>query len=542
MLENMTTNQRLLLATALSFLFFLFYSTVVPQPQPQNQNIEKTNQVQTEPKKIEPMTAPKIENEKISAPTVPVTNVKQVQKQIVENKDLLVKITFNNAILTIDTLGRISSKTLLEDKFKDSDGNLAQLIPDGSPKPLEMRFKNNKLNQEAFKVNYTSSANELTINNKPKTIVLTQKLTDLTITKKLTFFPNGKYSVEIQLSKPVQYYISNGIRPKVDKKAWVVQGEMVKVGQTLNIIKDGDADTTSVFRGVNFISAFDRYYASIFYNIDKDLNVIVEPYSDKKDPVAYIEASDNIKFDAFLGQKEHKLLASLNPDLVDAIEFGIMTILAKPMFLALKWIHDYIGNWGWAIVFLTIILKLALFSLQHKSIKSMYYMKKLAPQIKELQRKYKDNPMMLQKKMMELYQETGVNPLSGCLPMLLQLPFFFAFYRMLLNSVELQGAEWIFWIDNLAQHDPYFVLPILLGVMMYVQQKLYPQQGPTTDQMQQKIMSFLPVIFTFVFLTFPAGLTLYWFVGNLFSLVQQHLFNLKMAKVEEQEKLNNLKK
>ena len=156
MLENMTTNQRLLLATALSFLFFLFYSTVVPQPQPQNQNIEKTNQVQTEPKKIEPMTAPKIENEKISAPTVPVTNVKQVQKQIVENKDLLVKITFNNAILTIDTLGRISSKTLLEDKFKDSDGNLAQLIPDGSPKPLEMRFKNSELNKEAFEVNYTS--------------------------------------------------------------------------------------------------------------------------------------------------------------------------------------------------------------------------------------------------------------------------------------------------------------------------------------------------------------------------------------------------
>jgi len=291
----MTTNQRLLLATALSFLFFLFYSTVVPQPQPQNQNIEKTNQVQTEQKKIEPTTAPKIvDNEKISAPTVPVTNVKQVQKQIVENKDLLVKITFNNAILTIDTLGRISSKTLLEDKFKDSDGNLAQLIPEGSPKPLEMRFKNSELNQEAFKVNYTSSANELTINNKPKTIVLTQKLTDLTITKKLTFFPNGKYSVEIQLSKPVQYYISNGIRPKVDKKAWVVQGEMVKVGQTLNIIKDGHADTTSVFRDVNFISAFDRYYATVLYNIDKSMQISVMP-DDKKNPQIFIHGINNLK-------------------------------------------------------------------------------------------------------------------------------------------------------------------------------------------------------------------------------------------------------
>jgi len=166
----MSTNQRLLLATALSFLFFLFYSTVVPQPQPQNQNIEKTNQVQAEQKKIEPTTAPQVENEKNSAPTVPVTNVKQVQKQIVENKDLLVKITFNNAILTIDTLGRISSKTLLEDKFIMTNPNDITIV-----NVINNLLENDGYLKEIKGINYKKSLDFTIEKNAEETIEIINK-------------------------------------------------------------------------------------------------------------------------------------------------------------------------------------------------------------------------------------------------------------------------------------------------------------------------------------------------------------------------------
>jgi YidC/Oxa1 family membrane protein insertase len=153
----------------------------------------------------------------------------------------------------------------------------------------------------------------------------------------------------------------------------------------------------------------------------------------------------------------------------------------------------------------------------------MQKMKDLAPKIKEIQKKYKGDPQRMNAAVMETYKKHGANPLGGCLPMLLQIPVFFAIYRVLLNSVELQGAPWILWIDDLSRMDPIYVLPLLMGASMYYQQKLTPNNF--TDPMQQKVFQFLPVIFTFFFITFPSGLVLYWFVNNLFSIAQQFLVN-----------------
>lgn len=181
-------------------------------------------------------------------------------------------------------------------------------------------------------------------------------------------------------------------------------------------------------------------------------------------------------------------------------------------------IHSLVGNWGLAIILVTCLIKLIFYPLSAKSYRSMAKMRMLQPRVKRLQEIYKDDRQALGKKMMEMYKEEKVNPLSGCLPMLIQIPIFISLYWVLLESVELRQAPFIFWIHDLSMKDPYFVLPILMGISMFLQQKLSPAP---TDPMQAKIMMFLPVIFTFLFASFPSGLVLYWLTNNVISILQQ---------------------
>ncbi|HHO65521.1 MAG TPA: membrane protein insertase YidC, partial [Epsilonproteobacteria bacterium] len=228
----------------------------------------------------------------------------------------------------------------------------------------------------------------------------------------------------------------------------------------------------------------------------------------------------------YIGPKEYHTLASINPELTDAIEFGWFTFLSKPFFKVLLWINGLIGNWGWAIILFTLLVKLVLFPLSYKGMMSMQKLKDLAPKMKELREKYKEDPAKLNMKMMEMYKKHGANPMGGCLPMLLQIPVFFALYRVLLNADELQGAVWIpGWIENLAAADPYYILPVLMGVSMWFQQKITPNNF--TDPMQEKIFQFFPVIMAlmFIIMPFPSGLVLYWVVNNIFTIGQQYVIN-----------------
>jgi YidC/Oxa1 family membrane protein insertase len=185
--------------------------------------------------------------------------------------------------------------------------------------------------------------------------------------------------------------------------------------------------------------------------------------------------------------------------------------------------HSYVGNWGWAIVLFTILVKIILFPLSYKGMLSMQKLKDLAPKMKDIKEKYKGDSAKMNMKMMELYKNHGANPLGGCLPLLLQIPIFFALYRVLLNADELQGAQWILWINNLAVMDPYWVLPILMGITMYYQQKITPSNF--TDPLQEKIFKFFPVLMTVFFITFPAGLVLYWLTNNILTIAQQYYIN-----------------
>jgi len=205
-------------------------------------------------------------------------------------------------------------------------------------------------------------------------------------------------------------------------------------------------------------------------------------------------------------------------DLNLTIDYGWFWMISAAIFWMMQKIFDVIGNWGWSIVLVTVIIKILFYQLSAKSYRSMSKLKKLQPRIEILKERYGDDKQSLTKATLELYREAKVNPMSGCLPILIQIPVFIALYWVLVESVQLRQAPFIFWIRDLSQHDPYYVLPILMGISMFLQQRLNP---PPPDPMQAKVMMLMPVIFTFLFANFPAGLMLYWFVNNSLSYLQQ---------------------
>jgi len=220
----------------------------------------------------------------------------------------------------------------------------------------------------------------------------------------------------------------------------------------------------------------------------------------------------------FAGPKLQDQMAATATGLDLTVDYGWLAVIAQPMFMILSWIHRLVGNWGWTIIIFTVLIKLVFYKLSETSYRSMANMRKLTPRIQALRDRYGDDKQRLNQAMMEIYQKEKINPLGGCLPILIQIPFFIALYWVLLESVELRQAPWIFWIHDLSVKDPYFVLPLLMGVTMVIQQKLSPAPP---DPMQAKIMMILPIVFTFFFAFFPSGLVLYWFVNNLLSIAQQ---------------------
>jgi YidC/Oxa1 family membrane protein insertase len=230
----------------------------------------------------------------------------------------------------------------------------------------------------------------------------------------------------------------------------------------------------------------------------------------------------------FVGPKQFDTLRSVDQELVRAISFGMFGFLAVPLLTALKWVYGFIGNYGWSIIFLTIIINLAIFPLRHKSLVSMRKMQALQPQLKAIQDRYAGLKMTdpgrqkMQTEIMGLYKEKGVNPASGCVPMLLTLPVLFAFYSLLSQSIELRGADFGWWIKDLSEHDPLYITPVLMGLTMFWQQKVTPS---SVDPAQQRVMMLMPLMFGFMFLWAPSGLVLYWFVGNLFQIGQQYFTN-----------------
>jgi YidC/Oxa1 family membrane protein insertase len=240
-------------------------------------------------------------------------------------------------------------------------------------------------------------------------------------------------------------------------------------------------------------------------------------------------ASTTFASSLYIGPKIQDNLEALAEGLDLTVDYGMLHFIAKPIFWLLSLFHDWVGNWGWAIVLVTVLIKLVFYKLSESSYRSMANMRKLQPKLQALKERYGDNKQKFSEEMMKLYRTEKINPLGGCLPILVQIPVFIALYWVLVESVELRQAPFILWIDDLTAMDPYFVLPVLMGISMWLQHKLNPQP---MDEMQRKVFMILPPVFTVFFAFFPSGLVLYWLVNNVLSIAQQWVINKRMGAMD----------
>ncbi|NIF88375.1 membrane protein insertase YidC [Burkholderia sp. Cy-637] len=248
-----------------------------------------------------------------------------------------------------------------------------------------------------------------------------------------------------------------------------------------------------------------------------------------KEPVKTIEPGQSADVSArlFAGPEEERVLEGIAPGLDLVKDYGWVTIIAKPLFWLLQKIHGYVGNWGWSIVLLTLLIKAVFFPLSAASYKSMARMKEITPRMQALRERFKSDPQKMNAALMELYKTEKVNPFGGCLPVVIQIPVFISLYWVLLASVEMRGAPWILWIHDLSQRDPFFILPVLMAGSMFLQTRLNPTPP---DPVQAKMMMFMPIAFSVMFFFFPAGLVLYYVVNNVLSIAQQYYITRTIGK------------
>ena len=279
-----------------------------------------------------------------------------------------------------------------------------------------------------------------------------------------------------------------------------------------------------------WIAMIQHYFLSAWIPGQDERNLIYTIANTKRNPSTYtiglrsvnkvVPAGGNTEFvsQLFVGPKIVKRLEEIAPSLDLTVDYGVLTFLSKPLYWLLAWYHSFVGNWGVAIILLTFTVKALFYKLSETSYRSMAKMRKVSPRLKTLKERYGDDRQKMNQAMMELYKTEKINPMGGCLPILVQIPVFIALYWALLESVDLRQAPFIFWIKDLSVMDPFFVLPIVMGISMVIQQRLNP---PPPDPIQAKIMMALPFVFTIFFAFFPAGLVLYWVINNVLSIAQQ---------------------
>ena len=284
-----------------------------------------------------------------------------------------------------------------------------------------------------------------------------------------------------------------------------------------------------------WVAMIQHYFVGAWIGEKTDTNHIYTKVSDSNKyvigmvtPHASIASgtSGTIKARAYVGPKLQDELKTLAPNLELTVDYGWLTVLSEPIFWLMKWIYSVVGNWGFTIILLTMCIKLMFYKLSEASYKSMANLRRVGPRLKSLKERFGDDKQGMQQAMMKIYKDEKINPLGGCLPILVQIPVFIALYWVLLESVEMRQAPFIFWLDDLSSKDPYYILPLLMGVSMLIQQKLNPAP---MDPVQAKIMMMLPLVFTVFFAFFPSGLVLYWVVNNVLSITQQWVITKRIA-------------
>ncbi len=336
-------------------------------------------------------------------------------------------------------------------------------------------------------------------------------------------------------------------REKVDKEAkYQFEGSCFLVDGVLKEVSVKDIEKNKIEKynkNVQWLAYSEVYFVSVLLKKDMFFDE-AKTYLKGNDVILEGNKIINLKVNEeltdtnfiYLGPKKYDILKSYNAGIERSIDYGMFDFLAKPLMVTLNYFYKYVHNYGVAIILLTILIKIIFYPLTQKSYQSMKKMKDLQPHLEKIKQKYKDDKAKLNQEIMELYKRQKVNPFGGCLPILIQIPVFFALYKALLNSIELRHAPFLTylpiidkpWLVDLSVKDPYYITPILMGATMFIQQKMTPTGGG--DALQEKIMYFMPIFMTFLFLNFPSGLVVYWLANNVLSIIQQYMVNKKLDK------------
>ncbi|MEH6815216.1 MAG: membrane protein insertase YidC [Pseudoalteromonas distincta] len=363
-------------------------------------------------------------------------------------------------------------------------------------------------------------------------------------------FKKGQYDVGLEYkinnttSAPLQVQLYTQIKRTVQEKGSMVDQNYLGAAygtdeepyEKYSFSDMADKNLNKNTQG-GYVAFIQHYFVSAWVPMQDQTNTIYSLITKSnaaiigaKDPAVNIQAGSEQTLTAtyYMGPKESDILEAIHPDLDLTVDYGWLWFISQPLFVLLKWLHSILGNWGVAIIAITIIVKSLMYPLTKAQYTSMAKMRALQPKMAALKEKFGDDRQKFGQATMEMYKKEKVNPMGGCFPILLQMPIFLALFYVFLESTELRHAEFIFWLTDLSAQDPYYVLPILFGASMFVTQKLQPMT--VTDPMQQKMMTFMPVIFSVFFLWFPSGLVLYWLVSNLISIVQMLIIYRGMEK------------
>lgn len=517
--------KRMFLAVALSMLILIAWPFVFNKKTPQNKAQELT---QTSTNSTTSVTN-----------DAPRTNSKGIKEIKVTNKDVQAKelvytIENDHVKVEISSIGA-KIKQILFKKYKNDKKTDLSFFNDEVKKlgalqivGLEQAsFNLVSKKEDSISLIYKGNADNFTVdysmsNNDPYLVKSNIKIAN---SDKLKF-----KIISTATKDENQYSFSSD--PETRSRSFFVysQEKMEKID-----IKAKDEVKTMTFQNkVNWVGLSDRYF--LFSVFPSNGAAFVDVVADKKNEdstysTEFSLVSENGSYDysIYAGPKDVSFLRKAEPTLSESIDYGWLSIISVPMLEVMKFFYKIIPNYGVAILLLTLLVRLIMYPLQHKSMKSMKKMQELQPHLKALQEKYKTDKAKLNQEMMQFMKTHKVNPMSGCLPMLIQLPVFIALYKVLANSVELYRSPFMFWITDLSMKDPYYIFPVLMGVMMFVQQKITP--NPTMDPMQAKMMLFfMPIIFTVFMLSLPSGLTLYILFSTVLGIAQQYMMNKKTVK------------
>ena len=552
----MSTEKRLLIAIVISFLILFLYQALFVKQEPQQTQKDLPQEAVTKSEPVPSKTQPEVTEKKEIQEAEP-TKLEEIKPVSGEREK---KVEINTSLYSAEwsNKGAVLKKWTLRE-YKDEKGGPMELVSDTSKEinryPFSLQTDNPDFDDLINKALFKTSSTQLNLSNgESKELRFTYADEQGRKVEKTFTFYDGSYEIDVQTNI---WKNNQRIEPNI---VWgpsfgnlSSEAKQKRFGQQVgvSVYSGGKVDRhqeekfdeeKNTYNFVQWAGYESQYFTVLFFTSPQETSAAFLKQEINQVPYFFLTVNHVDK--VYLGPKRYDILSEMDHDAKKLIKFGLFGFISEILYKAIKIVHQAFPNWGFSIIILTIIIKILFFPLTFSSTKSMAKMQELQPKIKALRSKYKkakkdiDQRKRLNEETMKLYKKHGVNPAGGCLPILIQLPIFWGFFRLLIVAIEFRHSPFIFWIQDLSLKDPYYITPILMGITQFINQKMTPTAG---DPTQKKMMLIMPVIMTIFFMNFQSGLVLYWLTNNVLQIGQQYIMNRLMKKKKKESHVKKRK-